>query len=238
RRRAPRRPARPGSRPACPRARLRSLPPPARRLRPSHDRSREPHRYTRIPMAHPSGPVADAFGERIREIERISLSPLAVRSYDTAGRASPEPDECSLRTPFQRDRDRIVHSKSFRRLKGKTQGFIAPQGDHFRTPMTHTLEVAGISRGVARALRLNEDLTEAIALGPDLGHPPFGHTGEEALDRCLKRLGSGFRHNEHSLRMVEVLERGGAGLNLTAEVRDGILNHTGPGTPASLEGRI
>jgi len=189
-------------------------------------------------MAHPSGPVADAFGERIREIERMSLSELAVRSYDTAGRARPEPDECSLRTPFQRDRDRIVHSKSFRRLKGKTQVFIAPQGDHFRTRMTHTLEVAGISRGVARALRLNEDLTEAITLGHDLGHPPFGHTGEEALDRCLKRLGSGFRHNEHSLRMVDVLERGGAGLNLTAEVRDGILNHTGPGTPASLEGRI
>ena len=161
-----------------------------------------------------------------------------MRSYDTAGRARPEPDECSLRTPFQRDRDRIVHSKSFRRLKGKTQVFIAPQGDHFRTRMTHTLEVAGISRGVARALRLNEDLAEAIALGHDLGHPPFGHTGEEALDRCLKRLGSGFRHNEHSLRMVDVLERGGFGLNLTAEVRDGILNHTGPGTPASLEGRI
>jgi len=189
-------------------------------------------------MAHPSGPVADAFAERIREIERISLQELAVGSYATTGRARPEPDECSLRTPFQRDRDRIVHSKSFRRLKGKTQVFIAPQGDHFRTRMTHTLEVAGISRGVARALRLNEDLTEAIALGHDLGHPPFGHTGEEALDRCLKRLGSGFRHNEHSLRMVDVLERGGAGLNLTAEVRDGILNHTGPGTPASLEGRI
>jgi dGTPase len=189
-------------------------------------------------MAHPSGPVADAFGARIRALERTSLSELAVRSYDTAGRARPEPDECSLRTPFQRDRDRIVHSKSFRRLKGKTQVFIAPQGDHFRTRMTHTLEVAGISRGVARALRLNEDLTEAIALGHDLGHPPFGHTGEEALDRCLKRLGSGFRHNEHSLRMVDVLERGGAGLNLTAEVRDGILNHTGTGMPASLEGRI
>jgi dGTPase len=189
-------------------------------------------------MAHPSGPVADAFGARIRELERMSLSGLAVRSYDTAGRVRPEPDDCSLRTPFQRDRDRIVHSKSFRRLKGKTQVFIAPQGDHFRTRMTHTLEVAGISRGVARALRLNEDLTEAIALGHDLGHPPFGHTGEEALDRCLKLLGSGFRHNDHSLRMVDVLERGGAGLNLTAEVRDGILNHTGPDIPASLEGRI
>jgi dGTPase len=131
-----------------------------------------------------------------------------------------------------------VHSKTFRRLKGKTQVFIAPQGDHFRTRMTHTLEVAGISRGVARALRLNEDLTEAVALGHDLGHPPFGHTGEEALDRCLKRLGSGFRHNEHSLRTVDVLEHDGAGLNLTAEVRDGILNHTGDVDPASLEGRI
>jgi dGTPase len=189
-------------------------------------------------MSHPSGPVARAFPDRIRRLERESLSDLAVRSYDTAGRARPEPDECSLRTPFQRDRDRIVHSKSFRRLKGKTQVFIAPQGDHFRTRMTHTLEVAGISRGVARALQLNEDLTEAIALGHDLGHPPFGHTGEEALDRCLKAHDSGFRHNEHSLRMVCVLERGGAGLNLTAEVRDGILNHTGPGTPGTLEGRI
>ncbi len=189
-------------------------------------------------MPHPSGPVASAFPDRIRALEREWLSALAVHSYETAGRARPEPDECSLRTPFQRDRDRIVHSKSFRRLKGKTQVFIAPQGDHFRTRMTHTLEVGGISRGVARALRLNEDLTEAIALGHDLGHPPFGHTGEEALDRCLKRFGSGFRHNEHSLRMVDVLERGGAGLNLTAEVRDGILNHTGAGVPATVEGRI
>jgi dGTPase len=189
-------------------------------------------------MPHPSGPVANAFPDRIRALEREALSDLAVRSYETAGRARPEPDECSLRTPFQRDRDRIVHSKSFRRLKGKTQVFIAPQGDHFRTRMTHTLEVAGISRGVARALRLNEDLTEAIALGHDLGHPPFGHTGEEALDRCLRAVGSGFRHNEHSLRMVDVLERGGAGLNLTAEVRDGILHHTGTGIPATLEGRI
>ena len=188
-------------------------------------------------MPETTGRVADAFAGLVREHEERWLSPLAVRSYETRGREHPE-DECRLRTPFQRDRDRIVHSKSFRRLKGKTQVFIAPQGDHFRTRMTHTLEVAGISLGVARALRLNEDLTEAIALGHDLGHPPFGHTGEEALDRCLKRLGSGFRHNEHSLRMVDVLERGGAGLNLTAEVRDGILNHTGPGIPASLEGRI
>ena len=152
--------------------------------------------------------------------------------------SGPSRTNAPLRTPFQRDRDRIVHSKTFRRLKGKTQVFIAPQGDHFRTRMTHTLEVAGISRGVARALRLNEDLTEAVALGHDLGHPPFGHTGEEALDRCLKRLGSGFRHNEHSLRTVDVLEHDGAGLNLTAEVRDGILNHTGEVDPASLEGRI
>ena len=115
-----------------------------------------------------------------------------------------------------------------------TEGFA----DHYRVRLTHTLEVSQIARTVARALRLNEDLTEAIALGHDLGHPPFGHTGEEALDRCLKRVGSGFRHNEHSLRMVDVPERGGAGLNLTAEVRDGILNHTGEGIPASLEGRI
>ena len=183
------------------------------------------------------GTVADAFELQVRELEGRWLSPLAVRSYETRGRLQAE-DDCRLRTPFQRDRDRILHSKPFRRLKGKTQVFIDPAGDHYRTRMTHTLEVAGISRGVARALRLNEDLTEAITLGHDLGHPPFGHTGEEALDRCLKRLGSGFRHNEHSLRMVDVLERGGAGLNLTAEVRDGILNHTGPGTPASLEGRI
>jgi dGTPase len=189
-------------------------------------------------MPHPSGPVADAFPDRIRALEESSLSNLAVHSYSTAGRLRPEPDECSLRTPFQRDRDRIVHSKTFRRLKGKTQVFIAPQGDHFRTRMTHTLEVAGISRGVARALRLNEDLTEAVALGHDLGHPPFGHTGEEALDRCLKRLGSGFRHNHHSLRTVDVLEGDGTGLNLTAEVRDGIRNHTGEDMPASLEGRI
>jgi dGTPase len=190
-------------------------------------------------MAHPSGPVADAFGARIRALERTSLSELAVRSYDTAGRARPEPDECSLRTPFQRDRDRIVHSKSFRRLKGKTQVFIAPQGDHFRTRMTHTLEVAGISRGVARALRLNEDLTEAIALGHDLGHPPFGHTGEEVLDEVVfERFGRRFRHNEQSLRVVEVLEKEGRGLNLTGEVRDGILRHTGPGEPGTLEGKI
>jgi dGTPase len=190
-----------------------------------------------MPMPHASGPVAGAFADRIRRIEATTLSDLAVPSYGGTGRAATD-DECTLRTPFQRDRDRIVHSKAFRRLKQKTQVFIAPEGDHFRTRMTHTLEVTGISRSVARALRLNEDLTEAIGLGHDLGHPPFGHTGEEALDRCLRRLGSRFAHNRHSLRVVDVLERDGRGLNLTAEVRDGILNHTGPGTPASLEGRI
>ncbi len=190
-------------------------------------------------MPHPSGPVARAFAERIQTIEQQSLSPLAVRSYDTRGRALPEPDEdCPLRTPFQRDRDRIVHCKSFRRLKDKTQVFIAPRGDHFRTRLTHTLEVSGIARGVARALRLNEDLAEAVALGHDLGHPPFGHTGEEALDAALRELGGGFRHNEQSLRVVEVLEHDGAGLNLTAEVRDGILTHTGEALPSTLEGRI
>ena len=189
-------------------------------------------------MPHPTGPVAAAFADRIRRIEAEALSDRAVRSYETRGRANPEEEECTLRTPFQRDRDRIVHSKAFRRLKHKTQVFIAPEGDHFRTRMTHTLEVTGISRSVARALRLNEDLTEAIALGHDLGHPPFGHTGEEALDRALHAHGSRFRHNEHSLRVVEVLERDGRGLNLTAEVRDGILHHTGSGRPATLEGAI
>ncbi len=144
-----------------------------------------------------------------------------------------------MRTPFQRDRDRIVHSKAFRRLKHKTQVFIAPEGDHYRTRLTHTLETCGISRTVARALGLNEDLTEAIGLGHDLGHPPFGHIGEEALDQTLQELaGLRFRHNVNSLRMVDVLERDGEGLNLTEPVRDGILNHTGPDKPATLEGRI
>ena len=189
-------------------------------------------------MPELAGAVADGFEARIRSLEDDQLSALAVRSYETRGRAIPE-EECRLRTPFQRDRDRIVHSKAFRRLKHKTQVFVAPRGDHFRTRLTHTLEAAGIARVVARALRLNEDLTEAIALGHDLGHPPFGHTGEEALDQILaERFGRGFRHNEHSLRIVEVLEKEGRGLNLTREVRDGILNHTGPGEPETLEGRI
>jgi dGTPase len=189
-------------------------------------------------MPEIAGRVADAFEARVREREEGTLSPLAVRSYETRGRAHEE-DECRLRTPFQRDRDRIVHSKAFRRLKYKTQVFVSPRGDHYRTRLTHTLETAGISRAVARALELNEDLTEAVALGHDLGHPPFGHTGEEVLDGILAgRFGRRFRHNEHSLRVVEELERGGRGLNLTWETRDGILHHTGEGEPSTLEGKI
>ena len=189
-------------------------------------------------MPELAGRVADAFEARIRAHEESWLSPLAVRSYETRGRAEPD-DECRLRTPFQRDRDRIVHSKAFRRLKHKTQVFIDPEGDHYRTRLTHTLETTGISRGVARALQLNEDLTEAIGLGHDLGHPAFGHAGEEALDEALRtRFGLAFKHNEHSLRVVDQLERDGRGLNLTAEVRDGILNHTGPVDPETLEGKI
>jgi dGTPase len=189
-------------------------------------------------MPELAGAVAEGFEARIRGLEDEHLSPPAVRSYETRGRAQREED-CRLRTPFQRDRDRIVHSKAFRRLKHKTQVFVAPRGDHFRTRLTHTLEAAGIARVAARALRLNEDLTEAIALGHDLGHPPFGHTGEEALDVILQeRFGRGFRHNEHSLRVVDVLEKDGRGLNLTWEVRDGILNHTGAQEPSTLEGKI
>jgi dGTPase len=182
-----------------------------------------------------SAPVTDpAFEARIRTWEQEALAPFATRSYP-AERERPEED-CSLRTPFQRDRDRIVHCKAFRRLKHKTQVFVAPEGDHYRTRLMHTLETTQISRTVARALRLNEDLTEAIGLGHDLGHPPFGHIGEAVLDRAARaRFGRGFRHNEHSLRVVEVLER----LNLTAPVRDGILRHSsGAGEPATLEGKI
>jgi dGTPase len=182
-------------------------------------------------MRELAGKVADAFETHVREDEERRLSPLAVRSYETRGRLRPEED-CLLRTPFQRDRDRILHSKPFRRLKGKTQVFIDPAGDHYRTRMTHTLETTGIARGVARALRLNEDLVEAIGLGHDMGHPPFGHAGEEALDAALQdRFGRSFRHNEQSLRIAE-------SLNLTEEVRDGILTHTGPKEPATLEGKI
>src|ERR1700755_344280 len=178
--------------------------------------------------------VRDGYADRVSTWEEQWLSPLAARSYP-ARRAREEVD-CSLRTPFQRDRDRIVHCKAFRRLKHKTQVFVAPEGDHYRTRLTHTLEVTGISRTVARALRLNEDLTEAIGLGHDVGHPPFGHIGEDTLDRCAReRFGRGFRHNEHSLRVVSVLE----GLTLTSPVRDGILRHSsGAGEPATLEGKI
>ena len=177
------------------------------------------------------------FHERLRAWEEAHLSPLAARSYP-ARRAVAE-DDSPMRTPFQRDRDRIVHSKAFRRLKHKTQVFISPEGDHYRTRLTHTLEAAGIARTVARALALNEDLTEAIALGHDLGHPPFGHVGEAVVDACLReRYGISFRHNHHSLRVVERIERDGAGLNLTEQVRDGILRHTGPEKPSTLEGQI
>ena len=155
------------------------------------------------------------------------------------GRPAPEPPD-GVRNDFQRDRDRIIHAKSFRRLMHKTQVFISPDGDHFRTRLTHTLEMMQVSRTIARFLGLNEDLTEAIALGHDLGHTPFGHTGEEALSRVLAEggYGDGFHHNEHSLRVVDVLEKGGKGLNLTHEVRDGVLNHTGKGYPVTREGKI
>ena len=187
---------------------------------------------------HPTGAVAAAFADRIRAREEAELSPRATRSYP-AERLHPETD-CGLRTPFQRDRDRIVHSKAFRRLKHKTQVFVAPSGDHYRTRLTHTLEVAQVSRTVARALALNEDLVEAIGLGHDLGHPPFGHIGEEALDACLKeRFGLSFLHHEHSLRVVDTLERDGQGLNLTMPVRDGIVSHSGRAAePKTLEGKI
>jgi dGTPase len=182
-------------------------------------------------MPELAGRVADAFEARVRAAEEDALSPLAVRSYETRGRLRAE-DECGVRTPFQRDRDRILHSKPFRRLKGKTQVFIDPAGDHYRTRMTHTLETTGIARVVARALRLNEDLTEAIGLGHDMGHPPFGHAGEEQLDECMRaRFGTGFRHNEQSAEIAEEL-------NLTAEVWDGILTHTGAVEPRTLEGKI
>ncbi len=184
------------------------------------------------------GLVAERFAARRRAWEEEQLSALAARSYP-ARRATEEPD-CGLRTPLQRDRDRIVHCKAFRRLKHKTQVFVAPEGDHYRTRMTHTLEVTQIARTVARALGLNEDLVEAIGLGHDLGHSPFGHIGEAALDACLgERFSRGFRHYEHSLRIVDVLERGGAGLNLCDDVRDGIVRHSGRAPmPATLEGRI
>ncbi|MDI6692877.1 MAG: deoxyguanosinetriphosphate triphosphohydrolase [Anaerosomatales bacterium] len=182
--------------------------------------------------------------EQAEQEERRRLSSRAAFSDATKGRERPlEPD--ALRTAFQRDRDRIIHCKAFRRLSHKTQVFLAPEGDHYRTRLTHTLEVAQIARTIARALRLNEDLTEAIALGHDLGHTPFGHTGEDALTECFAEIKGRypnvpdkFRHNLQSLRVVEVLEYDGKGLNLTWEVRDGIRCHTGPLRASTLEGQI
>ncbi|SHE85442.1 MULTISPECIES: deoxyguanosinetriphosphate triphosphohydrolase [Caloramator] len=171
--------------------------------------------------------------EQYELLEEKILSPLATKSKDTMGRLKPE-EKCSIRTDFQRDRDRIIHSKAFRRLKHKTQVFIAPEGDHYRTRLTHTLEVSQIARTISRALRLNEDLTEAIALGHDLGHTPFGHTGEKVLDKISK---NGFKHYEQSLRVVDFLERG-TGLNLTYEVRNGILCHSGDLIADTNEGKV
>ena len=176
----------------------------------------------------------DAVRRRTEEIERQTLSPLAAFSDASRGREKPE-EPCPIRTCFQRDRDRVIHSKAFRRLKQKTQVFLSPEGDHYRTRLTHTLEVAQIARTIARALRLNEDLTEAIALAHDLGHTPFGHAGERALNRLCP---GGFRHYEQSLRVVTRLEREGAGLNLTWEVRNGIVTHTKGEWAATREGRI
>lgn len=172
--------------------------------------------------------------EELEKREQEYLSPYATLSMNSRGRARKE-EECDVRTVFQRDRDRILHSKSFRRLKQKTQVFLQPKGDHYRTRLTHTLEVSQNARTIAKALRLHEDLVEAIALGHDLGHTPFGHAGERALHAICQ---SGFKHNEQSVRVVEVLEKEGMGLNLTWEVRDGILNHQTKGKPATLEGKI
>ena len=172
--------------------------------------------------------------EEIEEREDQYLSPFASKSRDSAGRDIPE-EECDIRPVYQRDRDRIIHSNSFRRLKDKTQVFLAPEGDHYRTRLTHTLEVSQNARTIAKALRLNEDLTEAIALGHDIGHTPFGHAGERALNKICPE---GFEHNVQSVRVVEVLEKRGAGLNLTKEVRDGIQNHKTRTMPSTLEGRI
>ena len=170
--------------------------------------------------------------DRTEQIERQFLSPNAAFSADTKGRETPE-EKCELRTDYQRDRDRIVHCKSFRRLKHKTQVFLSPEGDHFRTRLTHTLEVSQIARTIAFSLALNENLTEAIALGHDLGHTPFGHAGERALQEIC-----GFTHAQQSLRTVEKIEKSGKGLNLTFEVRDGIVHHTSGEEAETLEGRI
>lgn len=172
--------------------------------------------------------------EELEQWENKYLSPYASKSAESAGRDIEE-EECDIRPVYQRDRDRILHSNSFRRLKDKTQVFLAPEGDHYRTRLTHTLEVSQNARTIAKALRLNEDLTEAIALGHDIGHTPFGHAGERALARVCPE---GFEHNVQSVRIVEILEKRGQGLNLTKEVRDGILNHKTKGMPSTLEGKI
>lgn len=172
--------------------------------------------------------------EKNEEIEKQILSPYASLSCNSKGRDRVE-EPCDLRTIYQRDRDRIIHSKAFRRLKHKTQVFLAPMGDHYRTRLTHTLEVSQIARTISKSLMLNEDLTEAIALGHDLGHTPFGHAGERALNDVCK---FGFKHFEQSIRVVEVLENDGHGLNLAWEVRDGILNHRTSGNPSTLEGKV
>ena len=191
--------------------------------------------------------MSDTIRERYEQWEKQALSPRAVAACESLGRLRDEP-QCPVRTDFQRDRDRIIHSKSFRRLKHKTQVFIDPEEDHYRTRLTHTLEVAQIARTISRALRLNEDLTEAIALAHDLGHTPFGHAGEEALDAVYREYvpSAGFRHSEQSLRVVDLLEKKGLGLNLTYEVRDGILHHSkgradlaiDAAGPATLEGKV
>lgn len=172
--------------------------------------------------------------ERLEQWEREHLSPYASLSEKSKGRLKPE-DECDIRPVFQRDRDRIIHCKAFRRLKDKTQVFLSPEGDHYRTRLTHTLEVSQTARTIAKALQLNEELVEAIALGHDLGHTPFGHAGERALNRVCPL---GFEHSQQSVRTVDKLEKGGQGLNLTYEVRDGILNHQTIGKPHTLEGKI
>ena len=172
--------------------------------------------------------------EYAEQLEKATLSPYASLSTETRGREHPI-TPCTIRTEYIRDRDRILHCKSFRRMKHKTQVFLAPQGDHYRTRLTHTLEVTQIARTISRALRLNEDLTEAIGLGHDLGHTPFGHSGEAVLNRLVP---GGFEHNVQSLRVVEKLENGGKGLNLTFEVRDGILNHPRNGHPCTMEGKV
>ncbi len=174
--------------------------------------------------------------QRQEEREHMMLSKYASFADRTLGRDKDD-IQCDIRTDFQRDRDRILHCKAFRRLKDKTQVFLSPEGDHYRTRLTHTLEVAQNARTIARALYLNEDLTEAISLGHDLGHTPFGHAGERALNKITKDRG-GFSHNEQSVRVVEILEKGGRGLNLTREVRDGILNHKSALMPDTLEGKI